>query len=323
MVTSILLDRGRASGVEYRFEGKSQTARALRETLVCAGVINSPQLLMLSGIGDPSELERHGIRVRHPLPGVGRNLQDHPMIPLAFDRSNPGSMLRHMRADRIVRDLLLAATLGKGFATDIPSPLAAFLKTDPSLTAPDIQVMLHSAPVSAQPYLWPWRHAWKDGFSLLLTLLRPQSRGRVCLSDANPSSPMRIQPALLSDPADRRALLNGFEVVREIAEAPALRRYISRQIGLEPGERSGDTLSAYLSSRAGTVHHPAGTCKMGLSDDPDAVVDSRLQVHGVQGLRVIDASVMPDLVGGNINATVMMIAWRAAQTIVGQAAMVD
>lgn len=317
LVTSLVMNGDHVTGIAYRFQGQQHIAYAQREVILCAGVINSPQILMLSGIGDPDTIAAHGIEVRHPLSGVGRNLQDHPMIPLAFDRLGSGTMREHMRLDRISRDLLIAAALGRGFATDIPSPLAAFLKTDPTLNAPDIQVMLHGAPVSAQPYLWPWRAAWPDGFSLLVTLLRPRSRGRVTLSSADPASSMLIEPALLSEPEDRRTLLQGFKRVREIAAANPLARFIHRQVGIDPDENNAEVLGAYLRSRAGTVHHPAGTCRMGLTDDPLAVVDSQLRVIGIKGLRVVDASVMPDLVGGNINATVMMIAWRAAQAILG------
>ncbi|MFM8547101.1 MAG: GMC family oxidoreductase [Betaproteobacteria bacterium] len=315
LVTSLVIEGNRAVGVEFVAGGLSQRARAAAEVVLCAGVINSPQILMLSGIGDPSELQQHGIKVRHALPGVGRNLQDHPMMPLAFERAGAGSMQRHMRADRIAFDLALAAIAGRGFATDIPSPLAAFLKTDPALVAPDIQVMLHGAPVSALPYLWPWRRAWPDGFSMLVTLLRPRSRGSLSLRDNNPASPMRIQTALLTDPRDRSDLVKGFELVREIAAAPALKPFIRSHAGLDPGDHSPQTLEAYLRARAGTVHHPAGTCRMGVASDDLAVVDRDLRVLGIEGLRVVDASAMPDLVGGNINAAVMMIAWRAARAI--------
>ena len=315
LVTSLLFDGDCVSGVAYRHQGRALEVRADKEVLLCAGVINSPQILMLSGIGDPSELEQHGIAVQHSLPGVGKNLQDHPMVPLAFDRLGVGSMRHHMRADRIARDLLKAITVGRGFATDIPSPLAAFLKTDPALNAPDIQVMLHGAPVNALPYLWPWRQAWPDGFSMLVTLLRPRSRGQVSLSSADPQAPMRIQPEMLTDSQDRRTLLQGFEHVRAIAAASAMRPFIRGSVGLSETERSPEALDTYLRSRAGTVHHPAGTCKMGVHTDPLAVVDSELRAIGLRGLRIVDASVMPDLIGGNINAAVMMIAWRAAQHI--------
>lgn len=315
LVTSLLLDGDTVRGVVYQHQGKELTAQAEKEVLLCAGVINSPQIMMLSGIGDPAELEAHGIEVQHDLPGVGKNLQDHPMMPLVFDRSGSGSMQQHMRVDRIALHLLLAAALGRGFATDIPSPLAAFLKSDPAIHAPDIQVMLHSAPVSAQPYFWPWRRAWPDGFSMLVTLLRPKSRGWVTLTSADPNAPMRIQPAMLTDPQDRQTLLRGFARVREIAAASALKPFIRQPAGLELGERDPEVLDAYLRHRSGTVHHPAGTCKMGTSDDRQAVVDADLRVMGLRGLRVIDASVMPDLIGGNINATVMMIAWRAARSL--------
>ena len=317
LVTSLKMAGQRVVGVEYRHADRLHVAHADCEVLVCAGVINSPQILMLSGIGDPVQLEAHGISVRHKLPGVGLNLQDHPCLPLAFDRNGHGSMQQHLRADRIARDLIWAAVSGRGFATDIPSPLAAFLKTDSALPAPDIQVMLHGAPVSAQPYLnWAGTPPWQDGFSLLVTLLRPRSRGQVRLVSADPLAPMSIQPALLEDSHDQRVLLSGFEMVRDIARAPTLQKFIKQPLGLDLGNQSTSDLMTYLRQRASTVHHPAGTCKMGLPSDSQAVVDCDLRVMGLDGLRVVDASVMPDLVGGNINASVLMIAWRAAQRII-------
>lgn len=311
----VLLDGGRAVGVAYRHRGTRAVVRVQREVILCGGVINSPQLLMLSGIGDPQELARHGIDVRAPRAGVGRNLQDHVMAPLFFARRVPGTLHRRMRADRVLQDLVRAYALGTGFASDIPSPLAAFLKTDPALSAPDIQVMLHGGPVTAYPYLAPFVAPFEDGFSLLVTLLRPASRGRVRLASANPALAPRIEPDILAVEEDWHGLARGVRLAHDLACQPALEPFVAA-VRAPAGDIGDDAaLRAHIRTSAATVHHPAGTCRMGVPTDPLAVVDDELRVHGVDGLRVADASVMPDLVGGNINAVVMTIAERAGEAI--------
>ncbi len=312
----VLLENGRATGVAYRQRGARVVARAQREVILCGGVINSPQLLMLSGIGDPAELVRHGIGVQAPRAGVGRNLQDHMMAPLFFTRRSPGALHRHMRADRVLLDLARAYAFGSGFASDIPSPLAAFLKTDPALPMPDIQVMLHGGPVTAHPYLAPFVAPFEDGFSLLVTLLRPASRGSVRLDSADPARAPRIELGFLTAEEDWRGLMRGVRVVHDLARQSALAPFVSAVTAPAGNIDDDATLREHIRSRAATVHHPAGTCRMGPATDPLAVVDDELRVHGVDGLRVADASVMPDLVGGNINAAVMMIADRAGEAAV-------
>lgn len=314
LVARVLLDGARATGIAYRHAGQEHVARATREVVLCGGVINSPQLLMLSGIGDPDELAAHGIEVRLPLAGVGRNLQDHVMAPLYFTRRTPGALHRHMRADRVLWDLFRARVSGTGFASDIPSPLAAFLKSDPALAMPDLQVMLHGGPVTAHPYFAPFVAPFDDGFSLLVTLLRPHSRGRVHLASADPAAAPRIEQGFLASDDDWRALARGVRVVHDIARQPALASMVKAVVA--PADvRDDAVLREHLRHRAATVHHPAGTCRMGVAGDTFAVVDDRLRVLGVSGLRVADASVMPDLVGGNINAAVMMIGDAAGEML--------
>jgi 4-pyridoxate dehydrogenase len=316
LATRVLIEGGRAIGVEFRQAGREQAVRARREVLLCGGVINTPQLLMLSGVGDPAELRRHGIPVRQALPGVGCNLQDHVVAPLAFRRREPGLMHRRMRLDRVLLDLARAYLRGTGFASDVPSPLAGFVKTDPTLAAPDIQLLLHMGPLNTHAWLRPFVAPYEDRFSLLVVLLRPHGRGRVRLASPDPAAPPRIEPHFLGDPRDWEGLGRGLRVAQAIARQPALARFVAEELTPLP-EHDQAALRAHIRAASATVHHPAGTCRMGAAGDPMAVVDAFLRVRGVPGLRVADASVMPDLVGGNINAAVLMIAERAAEAIRG------
>ncbi|MEO7243401.1 MAG: GMC family oxidoreductase N-terminal domain-containing protein, partial [Variovorax sp.] len=188
----IVFDGDRAVGVDYMRKNMPHRALAAREVLLCGGVINSPQLLMLSGIGAPEALRAHGTEVQAALPGVGQNFQDHVMAPLVFRRRAPGPLHRAMRADRIVRELGKAYFAGTGFATDLPGPIVGFLKSTPDLAVPDIQVLSNFGPLTAAPYLPPFKAPYQDGFSLLVVLLRPQSRGHLALASTDPAQPMKI-----------------------------------------------------------------------------------------------------------------------------------
>ncbi len=317
--TRVLFEGPRAVGVEYLRDGRLHQARCAREVLLAGGVINSPQLLMLSGIGDADELRRHGIAPHTALPGVGLNLQDHVMAPVAYRRKTPGPFQHNMRLDRVGRHLFNAYFRGRGFATDLPAPLTAFLKTAESLAIPDVQLLFHGGPLNAAPYLPPFRKAFPDGFSVLVAVLRPESRGRVQLASADPLQAPLIRQNFLAAENDWKTLRAGLRMVREIARQPALTPYIERELAPGTGKDSDAELDAHIRALAITVHHPLGTCRMGPSGDPLAVVDAHLRVRGVLGLRVIDAAVMPDLVGGNINAAVTMIAERAADLVRGRA----
>ena len=318
LVTRVILESGRAVGVEYVQNGVRHSVRAEREVLLAGGVINSPQLLMLSGIGDPEELQPHGIAVMHALPGVGRNLQDHVMAPIAYRRRSPGPFQRNMRLDRVAAGLAKAYFLGTGFATDLPGPLMAFLKTSPELAVPDMQLLFHGGPLAAGPYLPPFKPAFADGFSCIAVVLRPESRGRLRLASSDPAMPIRIHQNFLSAERDWQTLRAGIRLIREVNAKPPLERYVQAELAPGAGKLADADLDAHIRATSITVHHPLGTCRMGPSADPMTVVDPELRVHGIDGLRVVDASVMPSLVGGNINAPVMMIAERAADLIAGR-----
>jgi choline dehydrogenase-like flavoprotein len=314
----IVLEGQRAVGVEIRRHGASEIVRAAREVIVCAGSINSPQLLMLSGIGDPDHLREFAIETHVPRRDVGRNLQDHYSTGLAHERREPGPFVAATRFDRLAFNFARAYLTGTGPATDVPSGFMAFVKTDPALAMPDIQFLFRSGPSNAGPWFPGIRSAWRDAFICRPILLRPKSRGTIRLRSADPDDRPRIQQNFLSDERDLPVLRSGLKLLREVAAQPALKPFCGREIG--PGERlkSDAELDAYIRANGATAHHPCGTCRMG--SDGDAVVDASLQVNGVQGLRIADASVMPDLVGGNINAAVIMIAEKAADLILGKPA---
>ena len=315
--TRILFEGKRARGIEYLAGGRTRVARAGREVLLTAGVINSPQLLMLSGIGDPRELRAHDIAVRVELNGMGQNLQDHLSSLVTYERREPGPFHRAMRLDRIARELAKAQLFGSGFATDLPGGVTAFLKSRPGLKLPDAQLLMTAAPFGAAPYLPPFTRRFEDGFACRIVMLRPESRGRVRLASSDPRALARIHQDFLATDNDRQTLRDATRLFRDVARTPALAAFIAREASPGPDISSDGELDAYIRQTAITVHHPLGTCRMGDPKDPATVVDPELRVLGIDGLRVVDASVMPDLPGGNINAAVVMIAEKAADLIRG------
>jgi choline dehydrogenase/4-pyridoxate dehydrogenase len=314
-VASILLEGLRAAGVEYLRDGQRHVARVEREVIVSAGALNSPQILMLSGIGEPQALAAHGIKVRVPLPGVGQNFQDHPAALLIYGRGDKSPLVSNMRLDRLALGIAEAFALGRGFMTDLPGGITGFVKTEPAKPLPDIQLLFIAGSLAAAPYLPPFRKAFADSFACRVVLLRPESRGSVTLGSANPLAHPRIRQGLLSTANDWTALREGIHRFRELARRPELGSFVAREIGPGADVATDAQIETYTRQTAVTAHHPAGTCKMGVDKDPMAVVDDTLGVRGVERLRVVDASVFPDLVGGNINAPVIMIAERAADLI--------
>ncbi len=318
LATRILFAGHRAVGVEYLRRGERLIAHAEREVILAGGVINSPQLLMLSGIGDPERLRAHGIAVTAPLPGVGRNLQDHVSAAITYARREPGPLHARMRADRIVVELAKAYFSGKGIAGELPSGLMAFLKTTQEAPLPDIQLLFNAAPMTAAPYFSPFIRPYADSFACRIVLLHPESRGEVALASADPRMPVRIRQNFLATGKDWATLRAGLRLAREIGRAAPLARFSAGEIAPGPDCRSDAEIDAHIRATTITVHHPLGTCKMGRESDPGAVVDPELRVLGVDALRVADAAAMPDLVGGNINAAVIMIAEKAADLIRGR-----
>lgn len=320
LVSRVIIQNGRATGIEIIENGQRQTIHADAEVLLSGGVINSPQLLMLSGVGDARHLAQHGIDTQVELKGVGQNLQDHVSTIVMYKRKSPSPFLKAMRLDRIGPAMINAYLFGKGFASDVPGGLVAFLKSQAHMDTPDIQMLLTAAPLAAWPYLEPFKQPFDDGFACRTVLLHPESRGRVELTNGNPAHAPKIFQNFLACEQDWESIRASIRYIREIARQPSLAPYIEKEIAPGPTCNSTEAIDAFIRKTAITVHHPASTCRMGQADDPMAVVDSQMRVHGVDKLRVVDASVMPDLTSGNINAPVIMIAERAADFIRASAA---
>lgn len=313
MATGIVLENGRATGISYKRDGQLQQALAKREVLLAGGVINTPQLLMLSGIGDREELAGFGIEAKVDRPQVGKNLQDHVSVILMYRRRQPGPFHRMMRADRIGLDFVKTYLTGSGFSGDVPGGVVAFLKSDETRPLPDVQLLFTAAPLAAWPYMPPFKAPFPDGFATRIVAVQPESRGSVKLASGDPLAAPLIHQNFLSSPRDWGSLRAGFRVARDLAAQPSMQPFIAAEFFPGPSCQSDDEIDAHIRNTSITVHHPAGTCRMGA--DSASVVDQELRVRGVQGLRVVDASVMPDLVCGNINAAVIMIAEKASDLI--------
>jgi choline dehydrogenase len=305
----------RATGVEYRVGDTVRVAHARAEVLLASGAVNSPQLLELSGIGDGRRLSALGIDVVHDLRGVGENLQDHLQLRMAFRVD--GVRTLNTRAAHWWGKLAIGAEYAlfrRGPMSMAPSQLGAFAKSDPdapALARPDLQY--HVQPLSLDRFGEPLHRF--NAFTASVCHLRPTSRGSIHVTSADPGSAPAIAPNYLSTEHDRRVAANALRLTRRIAAAPALARYRPEEILPGARYRSEDELIEAAGAVGTTIFHPVGTCRMGRDDDPDAVVDSRLRVRGIAGLRVVDASVMPSITSGNTNSPTLMIAERASDMI--------
>lgn len=307
----ILFDGPRAKGLIAKQKSRTLTLTAKREIIVSAGAFGSPQLLLLSGIGPEEELRAHGIPLHHALPGVGQNLQDHLDHTLHW-RSlrpdvvgfNPAGLLR------LLRGIAPFRRDGMGILTTVGAEGGAFFHSRPGLQTPDLQAHFCVAIVDDHMR----RIHLADGYTAHVCVLRPHSRGTVGLRDANPASPPRIDPNFLSDPRDMEALKSGTRILEQAMLAEPLAPWRGKR--LYPIDGTDKALEADIRARADTIYHPVGTCRMGR--DEMAVVDPALRVNGLEGLRVVDASVMPRLIGGNTNAPTIMIAEKAADMILGR-----
>ena len=313
--TRVLFEHRRAVGVEYRQGETLRTARAAGEVILAAGAFNSPQLLQLSGVGPAPLLKKFGIRVIEDSPGVGEDLQDHYQARLVYRCKEPLTLndaVGSLRG-RIAAGLRYGLTR-RGLAAIGAIHAGGFFRTDEALATPNVQgsIALFSGDTIGGT-LHPF-----SGFTGVLTLLRPESRGHVRIKSADPSAAPAIQPRYLSARRDREVIVSGLKTVRQIFAMPAMRRHIVAEY--EPGAdcASDADLLDHIRRRGSTVYHPTSTCRMG--SDPAAVVDARLRVIGVGGLRVVDASIMPAVVSGNTNAATIMIAEKGADMILADAA---
>ncbi len=315
LAEEVLFRGRRANGIRWRDATGTHRSMAEGEVLLAGGVINSPQLLMLSGIGPSDHLTEHGLETRANLGGVGQNLQDHPSVIVMYHRKTPGPFHRMMRYDRIVPDLARTYVNGSGFSGDVPGGITAFLRSSAATDVPDIQYLFTAAPLASWPYMAPFRKPFEDGFATRLVLTQPESRGTVTLTSGNPSAHATIRQNFLAHERDWIALREGFDIARELGASEQMRPFVKREIAPGDACKTNEDIDAYIRESMITVHHPAGTCRMGDATDGRSVVSPDLRVHGVDGLRVVDASVMPDLPNGNINAAVLMIAEMAADMI--------
>jgi choline dehydrogenase len=310
LVRRILFDGKRAIGVEYERGGAVERADAVREVILSAGAVNSPHILQLSGVGAPEHLTRIGIPVHHALPGVGQNLQDHYIARVSYPVKGTTTINERSRGPALAAEILRYLVTGKGMLTYSASLAAASVKVLEESATPDMQISI--APGS-----------FKDGqigelddfpgITAGAWQMRPLSRGYVEAKSGDPREAPSINPRYLSDPTDRRAMIGGLRFVRRLFSAPALARYCAAEILPGAQVESDDELLDYARQKGSTVYHATCTCKMG--SDQRAVVDDQLRVHGLEGLRVIDASVMPTVTSTNTNAPTIMIAERGAELI--------
>jgi choline dehydrogenase-like flavoprotein len=313
-VTRLLLENGAATGVEIRALEGTQRLNARREVLLCAGAVQSPQLLMLSGIGAAPELQRHGITVQQHLPGVGGNYHDHLAISILMETDNTLSYgLSLQTAHRALWNGLQYLLWRDGPLASNLFESTAFIRSNVATDRPDLQIVFQPARRNRNTFPLPLGH----GFAISSVGLYPKSRGRVHLASADPAAAPRVEANFMAEPEDMQPLLHGLKLARRIFASEPFRQYAAREVAPGPAVTSDAELSAYVRKVAATAHHPVGTCRMGVDDQ--AVVDPQLRVHGVNRLRVVDASIFPHVVGGNTNAPTVMVAEKAADMIRGRA----
>jgi 4-pyridoxate dehydrogenase len=298
--------------VEFVARGATERVSAEREVILSGGTFNTPQLLMLSGIGPADHLRDIGIAPLVDLP-VGNNLQDHWAAVVMYARKTPGPFRDMMRFDRMAVNMLRAHFLGTGPATSIPSGVLAFVKTRPELAVPDVEYMFPGSPPGAHMWFPGVKPPYRDAFGIRPAILHPDSRGKVLLRSANPRDHVRIIFNPFSATNDLPTLREGLKRGREIALQKPMDQFRGAEISPGANAKTDADIDAYIRNTTITVHHPACSCPMGIG--PDTVLDPDLRVHGVERLRVVDASAMPDLVTAHINACVLMMAEKAADLI--------
>ena len=301
----------RAVGIEVLRGGQRETLRARREVVLAAGAFQSPQLLMLSGIGDGQALQGLGIEVRHHLPGVGRNLQDHIDFIFGYEVDSLDLIGFSPRGTlRMLREFGRYWRTRRGMLTTNYAECGGFLRLWPESRVPDIQLHFVVGIVDNHARTLHLAH----GLSCHVCLLHPKSRGAVTLASPDTADPPLIDPAFYAEPDDLERMVEGFKLTRRLLDAPSLARLYKRDL-FTADVHDDAQIREVLRNRGDTVYHPVGTCKMGNGNDPLAVVDAQLRVHGVEALRVVDASIMPTIIGGNTNAPTIMIGERAADLI--------
>ncbi len=317
LVERILIEKERAIGVLFKTKEGIETVHCGKEVILSSGAFGSPQILMLSGIGAADELKKHGIPVQKNLEGVGKNLHDHLMYGVSCLSNWHGTMNDVLKPFNQVKHLMNFLIRKKGALTISPLEANAFVKTNPKLSQPDLQIMFVPGHVGNENDITdiykPSSYPKTSGFALLPTLLQPKSRGYVALRSANPADAPIIQPNYLQDPDDRQLLLNSFKLIKNILLSKPFAKYRLGNLHNPTLSETDEQIEAHIRRTLECVYHPVGTCKMG--HDALSVVDDRLRVHGIAGLRVADASIMPRICSGNTNAACIMIGEKAADMI--------
>lgn len=314
-VTRVLIENGRATGVEFLSDGQTKRAFARREVILSAGPIQSPKILELSGVGRADVLRQHGIELVHELPGVGENLQDHPNTRVAFECSQPITINDVLHSPlKKLREGLRFFVFGQGLLSIGSATAQLITRSRPELNQPDLKLQLH--PLSGKDrYARNPREGIDPfpGFTIGITALRPRSRGSVHIISTDPAEPPRIDPNYLAEQEDADALLAGLKAARRLGETPALKPFIVREVRPGPDVQSDEALRAYLRESTATTWHPVGTCRMGT--DEMAVVDPELRVRGIAGLRVVDSSIFPTIPSSNTNGPSIAVGEKGADLI--------
>lgn len=311
-VVRIVFERSRAIGVEYRVDGAMFQAFCGHETILCGGAYGSPHVLMLSGVGPADHLRQYGIEVVADRPGVGEGLQEHPLVPMIFRSRQPLKLRSEIRADRVALSAVRWMLSGKGLMATQPLSSVAYYRSQPHLERPDLEFALIPTSLDAKVWFPGLRKPQEDLLTTYNIVLRPESRGSVRLRSASPDDHPAIQFNLLEAEGDVERLCYGIDWTRELMATNPLNGFVGEET--LPG-RSVKDVRQFIRAAAVTAQHPACTCRMGV--DPQSVVDAQLRVHGLEGLRVADASIMPTLIGGHTNAAAIMIGERAADFICG------
>jgi choline dehydrogenase len=316
--TRLIIENGRATGVEYLKDGNLAKAYAACDIVLSSGVVNSPKALLLSGIGPADELKALGINPVHDLPGVGKNLQDHVDCVMSWECREPITLFGDLRADKLIPSVVQGMLFGEGITTTFPYEAGAFIRSNEGLVAPDIQ--LHFMPALEKTANLHFPNPFKKeaveanhGFTLRVGPVNPASRGEITLRSNNPTDKPKIQANYLQADFDIRTMIDGIRLTRDIINQKAFDKYRGKELAPGPTAMSDEDLTTWLRATAMTTFHPVGTAKMGT--DPMAVVDARLKVHGIEGLRVADASIMPIISSGNTNAPAIMIGEKCAEFI--------
>lgn len=320
LASRVIFEGKRAAGVEFVQNGVKRTAKARAEVILAGGAINSPQLLQLSGVGNGELLRQHGIAVVSNAPGVGENLQDHYLTGVRYRlKAGAASINAMSKGGRLAAEALKYLLFRKGLLTLSAAHVAAFCKSRPDLAGPDIQFHILPATMDLDKLFNQQKMELEDapGMTIAPCQLRPESRGWIRIKSANPSDYPAIFANYLSDPLDQEVAIAGLKWARKIGEQPAIAQYVDHEMNPGPGFETDEMLLEYARASGSTLYHPVGTCAMGAG--PMAVVDARLRVRGVDGLRVVDASIMPRLVSGNTNAPTIMIGEKGAAMILQDA----